>query len=456
MGVKNSNSIVQERVYNLFNAFLYYHLAERDYEKVVSMLDDNIFGIGIGNETIAVGKEQFTELLRIELGMFPDKIPYSIEEFHEKQRSENSWDVFAKVQLVLHNANKEKLVCRISFSGSFELQGDTGLVTMCHISENVSAEKENSISLAFLSRDNSIDMVKTEQAVVDIVMQSMPGGIIAGYVTEGFPISFVNEKYLKLLGYSSFEEYVEEVHGMAIESIHPEDRERVMDAVLNSYSSDEQYGIEYRLRQKNGNYIFVYDVGKKIIMPDQREVIVCVLVDMTETVKLRNMLAQESSCDELTGIFNRRGGIRAMEKYLVEGTPYTFALLDIDNLKQINDKYNHQAGDHALKTFSDLMKETFTERTTIARLGGDEFIAFFPRKMRRKRLEEVFGKLQAEYCSFIQEHYPESHSSASVGCVMGTKSVTFDTLYQMADELMYRIKKDRKNGCNIKELDEEL
>ena len=38
MGVKNSNSTVQEQVYNLFNAFLYYHLAERDYEKVVSTL----------------------------------------------------------------------------------------------------------------------------------------------------------------------------------------------------------------------------------------------------------------------------------------------------------------------------------------------------------------------------------------------------------------------------------
>ena len=454
MGIMDSNEVIQGQVFNLFNTFLYYHLAERNYEKVVAMLDDNIFGIGIGNETIAVGKEKFTELLRIELEKFPEKILYSIEEFYEKQRAERAWDVFAKVQLILRNAGKEKCVCRISFSGSFELQGDAGLVTMCHISENVSTDKDSTISLGVLARDSNIDINRTEQAVADIILQSMPGGIIAGYVTAGFPISFVNNKYLKLLGYSSFEEYVEEVHGMAIESIHPEDRERVMEAVLNSYSTDEQYGIEYRVRQKNGNYIFVYDVGKKIIMPDQREVIVCVLIDVTETVKMRNVLAQESSCDDLTGIFNRRGGIRAMEKYLEKETPYTFALLDIDNLKQINDKYNHKAGDHALKTFADLMKSTFTERTTIARLGGDEFIAFFPRKMRKNRLEEVFRLLQSEYGGFIQQNYPESHSSVSVGCVIGAKPVSYDTLYQQADELMYQIKKDKKNGCNIKELEE--
>lgn len=452
MGLKLKSGSGEEGVYSLFDTFLNYHLAERNYEKVVSMLDENIYGIGIGNDTIAIGREKFSELLRVELGMFPEKIPYSIEEFYTKQRSATGWDIFSKIRLVLHRANGEEFVCGISFSGSVELYGTDGLITMCHISENAGVEKDHTISFGFLSGDKTIDVGKSQQVIVDIIAESMPGGIIAGYAKEGFPISFVNEKYLKLLGYSSLEEYMEEIHGMAIESIHPEDRNRVMEAVLNSYTSNEQYGIEYRLRKKNGEYLFVYDVGKKLVMPDKRELVICVLIDMTETVKMRNILAKESSSDELTGIFNRRGGIRAMEKYLMAERTYTFALLDIDNLKQINDKYNHKAGDHSLKKISELMKEAFTERTVIARLGGDEFIAFFPRKMRRQRLEETFGKLREEYCKFIQENYPDSNSSVSIGCVLGTGTVTFDMLYQSADELMYIIKKNQKNGCNIKEL----
>ena len=52
----------------------------------------------------------------------------------------------------------------------------------------------------------------------------------------------------------------------------------------------------------------------------------------------------------------------------------------------------------------------------------------------------------------IEENYPDSYSSVSIGCVLGTGAVTFDVLYQSADEMMYKIKKDKKNGCSIKEL----
>ena len=82
---------------------------------------------------------------------------------------------------------------------------------------------------------------------------------------------------------------------------------------MYSYSTDTQYGIEYRIRHKNGHYIHVYDVGKKMITPDKKEIIICVLYDMTEDAHLKELLIRESKYDFLTGIYNRGAGIQTIE-----------------------------------------------------------------------------------------------------------------------------------------------
>ena len=133
--------------------------------------------------------------------------------------------------------------------------------------------------------------------------------------------------------------------------------------------------------------------------------------------------------------------------------PYSFAFFDIDNLKLLNDIYNHVAGDHALKYFSDLLLRHFDDRTVLARLGGDEFVAFFKDKLDVKCIQSTFSKLEQDYCRFIEKNYPQSDSSVSIGCVVGTKKCTFDELCRTADELMYEIKKNGKKGFKIVDLD---
>lgn len=295
-------------------------------------------------------------------------------------------------------------------------------------------------------------VTQLEHEALDILLKAMPGGIVAGYATDGFPICFTNEKYLDLLGYENYEEYVEDINGYALNSIHPEDRKKVTKIINSSYHADEQYGIEYRIKNKAGKYIHVYDIGKKVTTINNKDVIVCVLIDMTENVRTRTMLKQESMSDELTQIYNRRGGIRKIEKHLNNDEPYTFAIFDIDNLKLLNDEYNHKAGDTALIKFAELMIDTFQEDMILLRFGGDEFISFLPKKLSKECVTDVLNELQQTYRSFVKEKYPRSCSSVSIGCITGTKPMNFDTLYEAADALMYQIKKNGKNGCMIEEI----
>lgn len=293
---------------------------------------------------------------------------------------------------------------------------------------------------------------QSEREILDVLLKAVPGGLLAAYAEDDFPVCFVNERYLDLLGYESYEEYVTDVDGLAINSIHPEDRDKVVNLINSSCQEDNQYGIEYRIRTKYGDYIYVHDEGKKVTSIEGNDILVSILIDITEHVKEQKILAKESASDELTQIFNRRGGIRLIEKHLKTGDPYTLAIFDIDNLKLINDEYNHKAGDTALVHFVELMVAIFDTRTIFSRFGGDEFIAFIPQRLDKDFLARVLRELQEEYCSFIDENYPKSYSSVSIGCVEGNEQTTFDELYQEADALMYRIKKGGKNGCLVKEL----
>ena len=443
-------------VFIMFQAFLQSHFVERNLEKTLPLLDDEIFGSGAGEHEVAVGKEQVAKLLKRELELFPESIPYQLQSFYAKMVTENIWDVFAKLDLYFKDEEGGELIYSAHFSCVFKLLGTEDTLASIHISKaGYRSSVRGTFPLKFATENTGASKAQEEWNAFRMMCQSMPGGIISGYAERGFPIYFVNERFLEMLGYSSYEEYAKEVEDFALNGIHPEDREWVEREIMHSYAVDTQYGIEYRIRKKDGTYLPVYDVGRKIVAPDKRELVVCVLFDMTENRNLLDVMKQESFTDELTGLYNRRGGTRTVEEALRAGDAYSFAIFDVDNLKLLNDKYNHQAGDHALKRFAELARKKLSRRTVIARFGGDEFIAFVPFQLDRRYIDRLMTALQEDYCGFISEHYPESKSSLSIGCITGTGKMSLEKLYQMADEQMYEVKKNGKRGHKIKLIEEQ-
>ena len=83
--------------------------------------------------------------------------------------------------------------------------------------------------------------------------------------------------------------------------------------------------------------------------------------------------------DELTGLSNRRGfemlGERLIEAARRLQLPFTVVYADLDNMKPINDRHGHEAGDRALVEIAGLLEESLRGSDLIARLGGDEYCA---------------------------------------------------------------------------------
>ena len=416
-------------------------------------MEEDFYSFGMGKNEVAINKDEFGNLLKSELEVFAEPLGYKIKNISGKEIAKDVFVILAGIDVIILK-NDKKITYETRFSGSFRLSENSFRIMSVHISEASKSVKERELlTLNYLIDDNSIDKSKTEQIVFDIMSKSMPGGIISGYAEDGFPLYFINDKYLEMLGYTSYDEYYKDANGLGITHIHPEDRDMVNNETMYSYSTNTQYGIEYRLRHKHGHYIHVYDIGKKMITPDNKEVIVCVVYDMTEDAKLKEIMIKESNYDSLTGLYNRGGGIRTIEHSLEIADAYSFAFFDIDNLKLLNDVYNHTAGDDSLKYFAELLIKNLEEGTVIARVGGDEFVAFFKDKINVEKIESKFKMLEQNYCKYIEENYPKSHSSVSIGCITGTKKYSFDILYQTADKLMYEIKKSGKKGYKIVELE---
>ena len=104
------------------------------------------------------------------------------------------------------------------------------------------------------------------------------------------------------------------------------------------------------------------------------------LRDMTRRRQRAQSVAWQASHDALTGIINRREFERRMHKLLqrIDSTSsnhHTLLYIDIDKFKFINDTYGHAAGDHALRTLTDVLRTRIRGADTLARIGGDEFCA---------------------------------------------------------------------------------
>lgn len=107
-----------------------------------------------------------------------------------------------------------------------------------------------------------------------------------------------------------------------------------------------------------------------------------ILHDVSAQVSLQEKLSQLASLDDLTRVANRRRFYEVAEAELERarrhGRPISFAILDMNRFKGINDGYGHQAGDEALRLVAGLCVDELRSCDLVCRLGGDEFAFVLP------------------------------------------------------------------------------
>ncbi|MEA1974451.1 MAG: sensor domain-containing diguanylate cyclase [Bacillota bacterium] len=165
-----------------------------------------------------------------------------------------------------------------------------------------------------------------------------------------------------------------------------------------------------------------------------------------------------SKYDKLTNIYTRSYFEETFELYsknsIRYNTKYSFVLIDINYLKAINDNFGHSIGDKALRYFTDTVKTQIRETDLFARLGGDEFVIVFHESSFQEsnnKMKEILNKFLDTEFTFTNENSITSFNiSFSYGiAVAPDESMIFDVLLRLADDKMYKFKKNfKKNNPN--------
>ena len=115
---------------------------------------------------------------------------------------------------------------------------------------------------------------------------------MGGYIEDGFPFYFINRRMLEYLGYENETEFVSDIEGMITNCMHPDDRNRVDQLVACQLQRSEEYVVEYRMRKKDGSYIWVHDLGRRVTSEDNRPAIMSVCMDITEEKQMRDRIKE--------------------------------------------------------------------------------------------------------------------------------------------------------------------
>ncbi len=154
--------------------------------------------------------------------------------------------------------------------------------------------------------------------------------------------------------------------------------------------------------------------------------------------------------DELTKIFNRRYLREVIPGFLAQAEKEKFTvafyMLDVDNFKDINDSYGHEAGDRALKHFTRIISEKIKDQGIAIRYAGDEFVLIIS-KLNKKKARELGIEMQQKMTeSPLKVKNKKIKLGYSAGVSLFPKDgKTLRTLFRKADEALY-IAKDQGKG----------
>ena len=117
---------------------------------------------------------------------------------------------------------------------------------------------------------------------------------------------------------------------------------------------------------------------------------------------------------------------------------YVFAIMDMDNFKQVNDTMGHAAGDKCLRRFSVILKNICSEGEAY-RFGGDEFCLVF-KNFSVEHVKSICKQLQDDFGQMASKEYKEIPLSLSIGIAEYTSGISTHRLFRNADAALYKAK----------------
>jgi diguanylate cyclase (GGDEF)-like protein/PAS domain S-box-containing protein len=321
------------------------------------------------------------------------------------------------------------------------------------------------VKLDVTSRKEAERSLRESNKKMDSLLQSLAEGAY-GVDTHG-NCTFVNNSFLRILGYETEDEVVgkhihELIHHSHADGTHyPSGECRIYAAYRNNaehHCADEVFW------HKSGYAIQVEYWSQPIVVDGLVIGAIATFFDITERKKMEQQIRHLALHDVLTNLPNRRllieriGQAQLSSKRSLRYGALMF--MDLDNFKPLNDAHGHEAGDKLLIEVANRLQKCVREMDTVARIGGDEFVVM----LAELDMDESVSKQQAEKVSekirsILSEPYlinitdnegvnvtVEHYCTVSIGVVL-FKGMTpsKEEIIKLADDGMYQAKNAGRN-----------
>ncbi|HAL74072.1 MAG TPA: hypothetical protein DCM45_03135 [Clostridiales bacterium] len=167
-----------------------------------------------------------------------------------------------------------------------------------------------------------------------------------------------------------------------------------------------------------------------------------------QLIRANEQMTRLANTDQLTGTYNRRFMYSILESEKCRSgdrRPYVIAIIDIDNFKQINDRFGHLAGDKVLQDIVQIILGLIRTGDVVARWGGEEFLVLLPNtdlvngisvmeRVRKTLADKVY---ESDGITF--------QTTLTIGLADSTGKQPIDEIISLADERLYRGKREGKN-----------
>nr|GAJ31656.1 hypothetical protein yaiC [Bradyrhizobium sp. DOA9] len=175
-------------------------------------------------------------------------------------------------------------------------------------------------------------------------------------------------------------------------------------------------------------------------------------VDITDLTNKAAMLERLATTDPLTGLYNRRHFLGALDAEWSRFQRYyrsvSVLMLDIDHFKSVNDRYGHAVGDEAIKAVAAACNEGKRKSDLVGRLGGEEFAVLLPETSLSRAWLVAERIRKRAMAILLNAHQAQFGVTVSIGIAEATVSMSgIDALMAAADHALYQAKAEGRNRC---------
>ncbi|MCH5204726.1 MAG: GGDEF and EAL domain-containing protein, partial [Oscillospiraceae bacterium] len=223
-------------------------------------------------------------------------------------------------------------------------------------------------------------------------------------------------------------------------------------AITESFESSvgytaAEYVKDYCIEHENGEQVW-----RRLSLIRNMNKSIGILQDITDEMLEKQRIEYERDYDGLTGLLNRKAYYRCLDELFREPAKLGVAailMIDLDNLKYVNDTYGHDFGDDYIKTAANVLKKFRDCGAFVSRLSGDEFNVCFhgfsSKDEIRGIIENVRTEMRASYCLLADGTHFKLRASAGLSWYPDDAN-NYEMMMKYADFAMYTIKQSQKGG----------